>query len=64
MGIVICILWTVTDLTAPALLLDLSTFRTGRCSLSVCSVNLCRIANYWPMIISSAPLSTVQVCVR
>jgi len=52
------ILWTVIDLTAPALLLDPSTFRTGRCSLSIRSVNLCRIANSWPMIIPSVPLST------
>ena len=48
----------MTDLTAPALLFDPSTFRTGRCSLSVRSVNLCRVANSWPMIIPSAPLST------
>ena len=46
------------DSTAPDLLLDPSTFRTGSGFFSCLSVRACFLAKSWFMIIPSAPLST------
>jgi hypothetical protein len=52
------IIWIVVERTAPDLLLDLSTFRTGSGVLSCRKVRPCFVAKLELMIIPSAPLST------
>jgi hypothetical protein len=52
------IVWIVVERTAPDLLLDPSTFRTGSGVLSCHRVRPCFVAKLELMIIPSAPLST------
>jgi hypothetical protein len=52
------IVWIVVERTAPDLLLDPSTFRTGSGVLSCRNVRPCFLAKLELMIIPSAPLST------